>query len=78
MTNDRIPDINRGPYLCHAHLRGDVNRPLVARCSIRHRDADTAWDCRARLVKQSRDGTPCSWTTCRPVFCFVNRKIRRT
>ena len=69
MSSQRIPDISRGTFLCHAHLAGNVNNPAVAVCMIRHRDMDTAWDCASRARKEDPFGTRYIWTTCRPQFC---------
>lgn len=76
MSSQRIPDISRGTFLCHAHLAGDVNKPVVAVCMIRHRDMDIAWDCPSRSKKEDRFGTRYIWTTCRPEFCTENLEQR--
>ena len=77
MTRPPVFDIRRGPLLCHAHLLGDVNKPLVARCTVWHTNPDIAWSCLTREREQDRSGTLFHWTTCRPEFCADGRRARR-
>ena len=73
MTSPPVVDIDQGPFLCHAHLLGDVNNPLAARCTVWHPDQDTAWNCRTRYVKENRDGTRLHWSTCRLNYCRYSK-----
>jgi len=77
MTSPPVVDIDQGPFLCHAHLLGDVNRPLIARCMVWHTGQHAAWTCSDRDREQDRYGTFFHWTTCRPVFCPDGRRARR-
>jgi len=76
MTTPLVPHPEIGEFLCHAHLRGDVNNPMIAACIIRHLDAVSAADCKQRRTKMDSYGTSLFWGTCRPEFCRVGRRNR--
>lgn len=68
--------VNRGPFICHAHLAANVNNPLIAVCMIPHMDMDEAWDCRSRSKKNDPYGTRYHWSTCRLEFCHADKQTQ--